>query len=248
MPKIERLPIIIDPDELREAVRQLPEYPDRPIVARVPSLEDYVTAVFGEEVASHSLMATHVDRPPNGIGPHWDVHNDLLDPNFPFVATFNRRGRATVRTAILDEELSRDYDKNFPDPTNEARRVRRHYGAIAFATAEVVGMAEIGPGYGLVFPQLPGTDAPKIVHSIEPLYPSHPGDFIKFAVPNNTIEARDEHVQEGFAPYTTLVKPRFFEELPGVGKETPSNEDDSSSSWPDEPEVNPDTWKKTRFD
>lgn len=201
-----KLPIITDPDELREAVAELPNNPDRPIVAKLPTLEEYVDAVYGDDTAS--LMAQSIIRPDRGIGPHWDIHQPYVDTERPFVATYTRRGFATLKATHLDELLHMHYTQRYPEPTAEARAARRAYSKLAFKTAEVIYEADITPHTGLIVPQVPG--ALPLVHDILPesIYPSwadDSGEFVKLVTPTEANAARTTHQREGYRLYDDFL-------------------------------------------
>ncbi len=201
-----KLPIITDPDELREAVAELPNNPDRPIVAKLPSLEEYVAAVYGDNTAS--LMAQSIIRPDRGIGAHWDIHSPYVDTERPFVATYTRRGFAALRATQLRERLHMDYVERYPEPTAEARAARRAYSNLSFKTADVIYKADITPGTGLIVPQVPGVLP--LVHDIAPasIYPSwadDSGEFVKLVIPSAAGIARTTHQREGYRSYEEFL-------------------------------------------
>ena len=201
-----KLPIITDPDELRQAVAELPNNPDRPIVAKLPTLEAYVDAVYGDDTAS--LMAQSILRPHRGIGAHWDIHSPYVDTERPFVATYTRRGFAALRATQLRERLHMDYIERYPKPTVEARAARRAYSKLALKTAEVIYKADITPGTGLIVPQVLG--ASPLVHNIlpEPIYPSWAndnGEFVKLVTPSEANDAHTAHQREGYRSYDDFL-------------------------------------------
>ncbi len=200
-----QLPIITDPDELRKAVAHIQERPNEPIVAHMPTLEQYVEAVFGANIATTSLMAQSIRRPEHGIGAHWDIHSPHLHPEFPFVATYNRRGSALLRATTLDAILARHYSEHFPNATHEARDARRAYSGVALATASTIYEAIISPGTGLIVSQSRG-GAP-VVHDVSPIGGiSERGEFLKLVVPAPTEDARTVHVDESYTSYNALIK------------------------------------------
>lgn len=200
------IPVITDPHELRGAVQQIPENPSMAIVAKMPNLKEFVTAIYGND--TERLMAQSITRPKDGIGAHWDIHNPHIDQQYPFVATYNRRGRAMLQTTILRELLARDYEQRHPEPTSEARTARRLYSNFVLATTDTIHEAEIGPGIGLVFPQLNQPDVMPLVHSITPERSAseHRAEFVKLAMPTDTNAAREVHLSEGYQLYGDFMR------------------------------------------
>ncbi len=205
----EKMPlyVITDPDEIRAAVMDVRNHPDVPIVAQLPSLEEFVAAVYGDDTTE--LMVQSVIRPQRGIGAHWDVHDPYVDPEHPFVATYNRRGSAMLRTTVLDDILHQRYAAAFPEPTAGARAARRQYSDFAFKTADVIYQSHITPNTGLIIPQVQG--ASPLIHNITPQssyksrFLSDGGEFVKFAIPAATDQALAMHIEEGYRPYAAFL-------------------------------------------
>ncbi len=239
----EKMPlyVITDPDELRAAVMDVRNHPDVPIVAQLPSLEEFVAAVYGDDTTE--LMVQSVIRPQRGIGAHWDIHDPYVDPERPFVATYNRRGAAMLRATVLDDLLLQRYNEAFPEPTLEARAARRHYSNFAFKTAELTYQAQITPGTGLIIPQVQG--ALPLIHNITPpsqhkarfiQYASRStsdgGEFVKFAAPGASDEAYNIHIEEGYKPYEEFLDDEAAQRSQSQNEQQPSSSSDNETKSP----------------
>lgn len=225
MSKQELTPFIY-PHNLHNRVKLIPQFPEKPILAGGMSESTYIQAVYGD-VDPEELYVKKVKRPAGGIGPHFDIHTDLVNPDYPFVATYNVRGRATLRATVLSDELKDYYDSRYLVPTEDAKAARRHIGALALMDTDAeVYEGAISPHTGLIIPQIVGVSP--LVHDIEPLdRPPRPiirtsgllapidapaGEFMKYIVPRTTNRAINAVVNEGYTSLTESNRIRAEEQ------------------------------------
>lgn len=211
MPNQELVPFIY-PHNLHNRVQLIPEFPDRPILADGMDESTYVNAVFGD-VDPDELYIKEVNRPFEGIGPHFDIHNNLVSKEYPFVVTYNIRGMATLRATALSDALDEYYKSRYPVATNNAKIARRHVGALALLDpSSTVYEGRIASRTGLIIPQVAG-ETP-LIHDIVPSVRMRPrpvarqlmhpgtstsaGKFNKYIVPRQTKKALKVIQSEGY--------------------------------------------------
>jgi hypothetical protein len=137
----------------------------------------FVGAAFAG-LGAVSLHAEKYDREPEGRGAHFDVYDDYLSVNYPWLAVYNLAGTSAVRATVLEHELELNYNRLFPEPNDAAYAARRNYAAIAFANPEAkIYQATLTPGMGMILMQHAGVQS--IVHEVVPKNSAKPGSFMK---------------------------------------------------------------------
>lgn len=160
--------------------------PDEPLlISTGGDFIEFTEAAF-PGVPTSQLAARFTRRSPNGSGAHFDVYEQFLSPDFPWLGVFNLSGHAALKAATLPAELNRDYRERFPEPTDAAHRARRHYSQIALDGGEDIYTYQLIDRTGIVIPQLKG-NLP-VVHEVSPVEASRPGAFIKVAVLDDVVE------------------------------------------------------------
>lgn len=196
------------PHNLQNRVNHINQFPGRPILAESTSETTFVQGVFGE-IDPEELLVKEVGRPQEGIGPHFDLHDDLVNPEHPFIATYNIHGEATLRATALPKELWDYYKSQYPEATEQAKIARRHLGALALMDpTSTVYKGTVRKGTGLIIPQVVGE--PPLIHNIAPLsrHRSVPnpargvaGKFLKFVAPRPTMKALRTLEKEGYGTF-----------------------------------------------
>ncbi len=208
--------VVDSPVKLREEIAHIEDAQNIVLADLEGGLINFSKVIFGD-VSASVIFAQKQQREAEGIGPHFDVHDDLVDNRYPFVGVFNLSGENKVRAVKLPDELAKIYRDTFPDADDAAYDARRHFGAIAFEApnADVVE-GRLSPGMGLVIPQ--GIHATQIVHEVTPLNPSMPGEFIKLTIPSRE-EAKQTIMNIGYVCLDELVTRGLSEgtEAPQIG-------------------------------
>lgn len=161
----------------------------------------FVECVFGDLAPEAEVYVSRQVRTGGTRGPHFDLYDALLHDDFPFVATLNLAGKASVAVAVLDPALTSYYRKHYPKPSEAAHAARRMVSKLTLLQGR--SRPEIGriePGVGMIIPQRAG--ARPVVHEVSPpAYqgPESYGLFLKFIVPRS--DARDAAVEQGFQPW-----------------------------------------------
>lgn len=141
-------------------------------------------------------------REPRGRGAHFDIYDDHLHADFPWVALFNLAGDAVVSVCRLPESLAERYALAYPEPSVAASAERRRLADEAFAAGPV--QPEKGmllAGSGLIIPQQ--SYGPEWVHNVVPLHAQNPGRFIKLIVGR---EGSARHLErQGYSPVDALI-------------------------------------------
>lgn len=152
----------------------------------------------------NGIYAQRNERESTGRGPHFDIYDEGLHKNYPWLAVYNVEGTCTISAAILPEKLAEAYTDLYPVPDEAAHTARRHFGALVLesATTEVY-TGTLKPDTGLVLPQRP--NGPHIIHEVVPQDREHPGSFIKIVAPKNTKKVLDTLAEEGFLPIDELL-------------------------------------------
>jgi hypothetical protein len=165
-------------------------------------LLEFLRSAF-PKVQESTLYGQVFIREPQGRGAHFDVYDDLLDVNYPWVALFNLAGEAVVTVCRLPPQLAERYARTHPDPSDEAYEERRRIADEALASSSV--HREKGMLYaecGLIIPQQ--RSGPEWVHHVAPTHAENPGRFVKFAVVRdaNAGYLRDR----GYTPLDGLLR------------------------------------------
>jgi hypothetical protein len=161
----------------------------------------FLRSVFAE-VQNSTLFGQVFTREPKGRGAHFDVYDDLLDADFPWVALFNLAGDAVVSVHRLPDSLAERYALAHPKASDEAYAERRRIADELLADSTVHPEKGILlSGCGLIIPQQ--RSGPDWVHNIVPLHEQNPGRFVKFAV----VEADSSPLRDrGYAPLDDLLR------------------------------------------
>lgn len=133
------------------------------------------------------ILAKKVEREAAGRGPHFDVYDDLLHPEYPYVGLYNLTGSACVTATPLPKNMVDAYRRDYPSHSEAAAEARRKFGFVALALAgNTMYTGNLKPRTGLILPQV--IEEP-LVHEVVPYEPSNPGSFIKLVVANSTTRA-----------------------------------------------------------
>jgi hypothetical protein len=224
------LSVFTNPDAIKNVVSHISTYDEPLIVTQTASVSEYVSTVFNGADQS-DIYIRNDTRPAGGIGPHFDVYDEHVSPEFPFIGTFNLQGRAILKATWLSEELQNYYDTTYPVRTELAKAARRPLAQLALLQpgAEVYD-SNIASGVGLVIPQMTeGAQGRYIVHDIVPertislaskfIRPykfnqaalpitERNAHFQKFVVPRDTDDAREAVINEGYIPYDQYIERR----------------------------------------
>lgn len=204
------------PHNLQNRVNHIRQYPDRPIIAQSKDIDEYINAVFNG-VSTDNIYVQGKTRPSEGFGAHFDTYNhrntQLLDKDFPYIATFNKQGSFVLRATALSEALTNDYDRTYPDQTRDAHRARRHLGDYALnnPNADIyTHVGSLGKNSGIIIPQVPR--GPYVVHEVTPSpritttrSGNYSGSFLKFLVPADTDEALGRIKTAGYITYAEFT-------------------------------------------
>jgi hypothetical protein len=123
-------------------------------------------------------------REAEGTGPHFDLHGEIVDTNYPWIGVYNLLGNNVLRAVRMPKGLYKSYLETYPGADDSAFAARRHFGAIALNSSKL-DRAEgvLDMNMGLVLPQTPS--GPQIVHEITPTDSSNPGEFVKLTTAAN---------------------------------------------------------------
>lgn len=174
----------------------------------------FLTSVF-PQVQISTLYGQVFTREPKGRGAHFDVYDNLLQADFPWVALFNLAGDAVVSVCRLPDHLAERYALAHPEASDEAYVERRRLAEEVFADSSIQPQKGILlAGRGLLIPQL--RNGPEWIHSIVPLNEENPGRFVKFAV----VEGDGSPLQDrGYASLDELLRQALLHSpAEGVGE------------------------------
>ena len=147
-----------------------------------------LAGVAFRDVEGDEIYAQRFEREPEGRGAHFDIYNERLSEEYPWIALYNLEGTNTITTAKLPEDLANDYFDVYPEPTDEAKVARRTFSKLALKRPEVAtSTGQLGPNMGLILPQ--HINGPHIIHNVVPNNVENPGSFVKMVVPANQEEA-----------------------------------------------------------
>jgi hypothetical protein len=132
-------------------------------------------------IGNSRLYGQIFDREPKGRGAHFDVYDEFLHPDFPWVALFNLSGDAVVSVCRLPDSLGVRYSLAHPEATDEAYEARRRIAEEALTDPGAhPDKGHLFSECGLIIPQQ--RDGPDWIHNIVPMDERNPGRFAKFAV------------------------------------------------------------------
>jgi hypothetical protein len=134
-------------------------------------------------------------------GPHFDLYQAVVHRDYPFVATLNLVGEATVESIVLDHRLASYYFKCYPWPSETADTARHLVSAVALSQPrrQPVEEVRVGAGVGMIVPQQ--EFARPLVHDVRPDTDSGPGSHglsLKFIVPRPDAASRSVVEEQGF--------------------------------------------------
>lgn len=172
---------VTEESDLRNALKRIRRGADEgPIICELNAgLFGFLQAVF-PDLPPSELYGQVFDREPSGHGAHFDVYDEYLHTDFPWVAIFNLAGHATVTTVRLPEALATSYARSHGEPSNEAYAERRRISEAALTVPAVhPDKGFLASGSGLIIPQQ--RKGPDWVHDVVPVLAQQPGRFVKFA-------------------------------------------------------------------
>jgi hypothetical protein len=151
-----------------------------------------------------AIYAQHNEREGEGRGPHFDIYDEGLSEDYPWLGVYNLAGTCAVQAAVMSGKLGEEYDRLYPEPTEEAYEARRHFGALVLdSPLNEVYKGSIEPGRGMILPQ--SKSGPYIVHEVVPENPTAPGSFIKMVVPKQTSAVLEQLAESGFMSLDELL-------------------------------------------
>jgi len=168
--------------ELESALNRIREGQEQgPVIWGLQSgLLSFLDTVFPNYRSLH-LYGQVFLREPKGRGAHYDVYDEVLHPEYPWVAVFNLDGDAVVTVARLSDEWSEHYASTHPVPTDAAYVERRRLADESLRRSNA--QSEKGlllRRSGLIIPQQRA--GPDWIHDVVPIKEENPGRFVKFAV------------------------------------------------------------------
>ncbi|HVV25901.1 MAG TPA: hypothetical protein VHC21_02620 [Candidatus Saccharimonadales bacterium] len=157
----------------------------------------FAEATFPGASSVDQIYAQFNERESEGRGPHFDIYNEGLDENYPWLGVYNLAGTCEVAAATLPDDMAKQYAELYPEPNEAAHAARRHYGALVLgADTSRVGTGTLEPDMGLILPQRP--QGPHIIHEVVPKNAADPGAFIKMIVPKKDEENLELIGEQGF--------------------------------------------------
>ncbi len=186
------LPIARDRQEVSDYIDTLEQVKSPLLLTDLPGgFLEFTDAVYSG-VERNDIYARKFDRGPQGLGAHWDVYDDRINPERSWVGVFNIAGTSAVAATFLESDLAEAYDKRYPKPTADAREARRHFSALAFGSPYAdIFHGVLTPSTGIVLPQK--IAGPDVVHEITPDNEAEPGQYIKIIVPRAEVRAEFEN-------------------------------------------------------
>lgn len=157
----------------------------RIVVVTARDERQFVESLFPEVLPPTAVYVCRESRG-GGQGPHFDLYQAIVHRDYPFVATLNLAGDATVVSAVLDRTLASYYFKHYPQPTKTAYTARRLVSALTLSQSgrRPPAAVRIGTGVGMIIPQR--EYALPVVHDVRPDAEDEQGSdglFLKFIVP-----------------------------------------------------------------
>lgn len=190
------LPINTDPVSFRGEVRAMHTSQERLRVDEAVRLCHLGGGVikFAETIfpgiSATDIQAEVYEREPEGRGAHFDVYDETLVEEFPYLGVFNLDGEVEVTAAELPDDLAKIYFERFPEPNDTAFKARRDFSSIALNLPDTKiykGTMEAGSGMVL----LQNKEGPHIIHNVVPRDPSLPGKFIKLVYTSGSPQFQD---------------------------------------------------------
>ncbi|MGK2881205.1 MAG: hypothetical protein ACSLE6_10565 [Mycobacterium sp.] len=190
----------VDSETARRAIREALLGRPRVVLMAARDEVHFVETLFGSDAAATRVHMSTQTRNGTERGPHFDLYQSMVDPRFPFLATFNLAGAATVESAELDPGLTAYYFKHYPTINESAHKARRFVSALGLQQPGVrTETQHLGEGVGMFIPQL--HNAYPVIHEVRPLESGSPlshGVFHKFIVPRDDESARKALAGQGF--------------------------------------------------
>lgn len=154
----------------------------RIVFVQARSERSFVESLFKDVRPPTAVYVRRELRAGRSRGPHFDLYQSVVHRDYPFVATFNIVGDASVESTVLDQALASYYFSHYPQPTETAYTARRLVSELTLIQRRQSALetGRITPGVGLVIPQR--EFALPVVHEVRPAHGS-PGVFLKFLVP-----------------------------------------------------------------
>ena len=178
---------------------------DEPRILVVTATDEkhFVETLFPHVDPRTRVVVSRETRDGQSRGPHFDVYQSIVHPAYPYVATLNLTGSATVESTVLPPRLASYYFKHHPVPTENAYTARRLVSALALQDPRArVARHFMRPGTGMIIPQQ--DRALPVVHDVRPQPadgPDSAGLFLKFLVPRADAEAFAAAEGQGFTPW-----------------------------------------------
>ena len=149
------------------------------------------------------------------MGPDFDVYEEHLDADFPFVASYNSWGRATLFATLLAEDLRQSSDTRSTDNESLGREYRKDFSRIAMIDARSdteypLNTSDLTEGMAAIIPQVEGELS--VVHEIKPplwqalanqVFSS--GEVLKLLVPKKESKSIDTITDDGFETYAEYL-------------------------------------------
>lgn len=156
------------------------------------------------DAASDKIYAKPQQREPAGKGPHFDVYDDLVAEDFPWLGIYNFAGTVSVKAALLPQNLTDHYRKKFPEPSKAAHIAREQYSFTAFCQHDLPQVhGTLSPHTGLVIAQR--KDLAPVIHELTPINTADPGNYVKLLRPRTDASTQDTLKLAGFVTLDEYV-------------------------------------------
>lgn len=196
-------PPLADSDAAKRAIKEALLGRPRVVLMSARDETHFVESLFGVAVPAKRVWVSRETRDGFERGPHFDLYQSIVDPAYPFLATFNLTGTATVESTELDPELAAYYFKHYPTITESAYAARRFVSALALQQPGWRKESQqLTEGVGMFIPQRVG--ALPVIHEVRPPAadgPQSQGVFHKYIVPRNEQNALAAARGQRFVPW-----------------------------------------------
>ncbi len=200
---------------LKNRVNHVRQLPNTPVVAGPMEREDFINALFGD-VEADELYVSRISRPPGGLGPDFDAYEEHLDADFPFVASYNSWGRATLFATLLAEDLRQCSNERSANNVFLEREYRKDFSRIAMIDARSdteypLHTCDLSEGMAVITPQI-GGELSTVYEIKPPLWQAlanqvfSSGEILKLLVPKKESKSMDTVINDGFETYAEYLE------------------------------------------
>ncbi|MDT5174626.1 MAG: hypothetical protein QOG37_1877 [Mycobacterium sp.] len=157
----------------------------RIVLVNARNEQQFVQSLFPEVRPPTAVYVRRETRDGRSRRPEFDLYQPIVHRDYPFVATLNLVGDASVESTVLDQALASYYFTHYPQPSETAYTARHLVSELALMQRQRAPWetGRIGPGVGMIVPQR--EFALPIVTDLRPHAEHGPayGIFLKFLVP-----------------------------------------------------------------